>query len=212
SLRRPVKKIGPYISISRQFGSGGMAISKRVAEKLGWQHFDREIIEAIANRTHARGELVAKFDEHIQNELQTYLYNLFTKQMLNNTQYLHHLTQVLLGIAQFGEAVIVGRGANFILPPEAGLRVRIIAPIAFRQQQLVQVCGYSEKQAARKIAQQDEEQRAFFQHHFRCQPDDPCAYDVILNTSSINLNTAVEVILQLAQAKLQISVKPDQTL
>jgi cytidylate kinase len=178
---------------------------------LGWQHFDREIIEAIANRTHARGELVDKFDEHLQGELQTYLYNLFTMQMLDNTQYLHHLTKVLLGIAQFGDAVIVGRGANFILPPEAGLRVRIVAPIAFRRQQLVQERGYTEKQAAREIARRDEEQRAFFHHHFRCQPDDSCAYDVILNTSSIGLDTGVQVILQLADTKLEISVKRGET-
>ncbi len=206
SLRKPLQRLGPYISIARELASGGTEISQRVAEKLGWQYFDREIIEAIAGRAHLREELVARFDEHVQNELDTYLRNLFTMQMLNNTQYLHHLTQVLLGIARYGDAVILGRGANFILPPEGGLRVRVVAPMEARVRRLMQEKGYNEKTAAQEIAEQDKERRDFLQHHFRCKQDDPCAYDVVINTGYIDLETATDFVIKLAETKLKTSL------
>jgi cytidylate kinase len=206
SLRKPSKKPGPYISFSREHGSGGMEISWLVAEKLGWQHFDREIIESIAGRTHVREELVARFDEHIQGELQTYLYNLFTNQLLNNTQYLYHLTRVLTAIAHFGNAVIVGRGANLILPPEAGLRVRVVAPLPIRLKRLMDERGCDETSAAQEISKQDAEQRAFLNHHFRCKPDEPSAYDVVINTGYLALEAAVDFIIQLAEAKLKTTL------
>lgn len=203
--RQPPKKLGPYISISRELGSGGLEISQRLAEKLGWLHYDREIIEAIAAQSHVREELVARFDEHIQNELDTYLQNLFTKQLLDNTHYLHHLTRVLVGIAQYGNAVILGRGANFILPPERGLRIRVVAPLEVRQQRLAQMQGYDEKQALHEIAQRDKQRNEFFSHHFRCKPNDPCAYDVVINTGQIGIEAATDFIVRMAENKLQVS-------
>ncbi|MDZ7290372.1 MAG: cytidylate kinase-like family protein [candidate division KSB1 bacterium] len=203
SLRPQPKKLGPYISFSREVASGGIEISQQVAEKLGWQYYDREIIEAIANRTHVREELVARFDEHVQNELDTYLRNLFTMQMLNNTQYLHHLTQVLLSIARYGNAVILGRGANFILPPEGGLRVRVVAPMEVRLRRLMQEKGLDEKHAAQELAERDKERRDYLQHHFRCKQDDPCAYDVVINTGHIDFEMATDFIIQLAKTKLK---------
>jgi cytidylate kinase len=202
ALAKP-KKTGPYISFSRDAGSGGDEISKRLADILGWQLFDRNIIEAITERTHYRKELVSQFDEHIQSELQTYLYNLFTNQIFNNTQYLYHLTEVLLGIAHRGNAVIVGRGANFILPPEAGLRVRVVAPRDVRLRRILKAKGCDEKTAARELARLDEEQRSFLHHHFLSKPDDPCAYDVLINTGHIDLQAGADLIVQLANAKLK---------
>jgi cytidylate kinase len=206
STRQPPKKLGPYISISRELGSGGTEISHLVAEKLGWQHYDRQIIETIAAQSHVREELVARFDEHIQNELETYLQNLFTKQLLDNTHYLHHLTRVLVSIAQYGNAVILGRGANFILPPETGLRVCVVAPLEARKQRLMQRQGYDEKQALHELAQGDKERRKFFRHHFRCKPDEPCAYDVVINTGQIGMEAATDCILHTAATKLKITL------
>jgi cytidylate kinase len=202
SLRQLPKKLGPYISLSRELGSGGSEISQRVAEKLGWHHYDREIIEAIASKSHVREELVFRFDEHVQNALETYMQNLFTNQLLDNTHYLQHLTRVLVSIAQYGNAVILGRGANFILPPETGLRVRVVAPFELRCQRLMQWKGYDEKTARQEIANQDKTRREFLHHHFRCKLEEPCAYDVVINTGHLGIDTAADIVIKLAETKL----------
>jgi cytidylate kinase len=207
-LREQPKKIGPYISFSRELASGGTEIAQRLAEKLGWQLYDRQIIEAIANRAHVRQELAASFDEHVQSELQTYLYNLFTNQVLNNTQYLYHLTEVVLGIARGGNAVIVGRGANFILPPEAGLRVGVVAPKEIRVQRLMRGRNITEKLATHEIEQADEERRNFLLRSFHSKVENPCAYDVVINTGHIDLEIATDLIIKLAESKLKSGMRP----
>ncbi len=204
ALRAPGRKLGPYISISREVGSSGNALAVALAEKLHWQLYDREILEAIASRTHVREELVARFDEHVQSELDTYLRNLFTNQILDNTQYLYHLTQGLLSIAQCGEAVIVGRGAHLILPAESGVRVRIVAPLAARVQRFMQEHRCVEKRAVQLLAELDQAQKKFLERHFHSKPDDPCAYDVVINAENFALETAIALVTQLAEAKLKI--------
>lgn len=193
---------GPYISISREAGSGGIEVAQRLADLLGWQIYDREIVEAIAQRAQIREELVARFDERVRSELDTYVYNVLVGQLLDNTEYLRLLTNVLVSIAQYGNAIIVGRGANFLLPPDTGLRVRLVAPVAVRQQYVMQTRGTGPKEALDEIAELDAERQKFLQHHFRSKLDDPCGYDVVFNTGHLSLGAATESIIRLAEAKL----------
>jgi cytidylate kinase len=108
----------------------------------------------------------------------------------------------MVSIAQYGNAVILGRGANFILPPEAGLRVRVVAPFELRCQRLMQWKGYDEKKAGQEIAMKDKERQEFLHHHFRCKPEEPCAYDVVINTGHIGVEAATDFIVKLAEIKL----------
>lgn len=207
-LRQAGGKGGPYISISREAGSGGVEVAQRLADRLGWQIYDREIVEAIAQRAHVREDLVTRFDERLRSELDTYVYNVLVGQLLNNTEYLRLLTNVLVSIAHYGNAIILGRGANFVLPPEAGLRVRLVAPVEVRQQYVMQTRGCSAKAALEEITEQDSTRQKFLQHHFRHSLEDPCAYDVVFNTGHVNLAAAAESIVSLAEAKLGHSFAP----
>lgn len=193
---------GPYLTISRELGSGGDAVARLVAEKLGWPLFDREIIEAIAEKTHVREELVAQFDEHVRSALDTYMQNLYTGRIFDASKYLHHLSQVLLGIVQYGQAVILGRGANLILPGANGLRARIVAPWAVRVNNMRQERDLSEKEAVQMLAAHDHEQKAFFQRYFHNDPNDPGTYDVVINTEGVELENAAKLLTQLLAAKI----------
>ena len=193
---------GPYISISREAGSGGLEVAQRLANTLGWQLYDRQVVEEIARRAHVREDLVDRFDEQVRSELDTYVYNVLTGQLLNNTEYLRQLTNVLVSIGHYGNAVILGRGANFFLPPGAGLRVRLVAPLEVRRQYMMRTRGCGEKEANDEIALRDSERRKFLQHHFRCRLEDPCSYDVVINTGHVSLSAAADTIVRLAEEKL----------
>jgi cytidylate kinase len=198
----PAERFGPYIAVSRERGSGGTEISQHLAAKLGWKLFDRNLIEAVADRTHTRADLVARFDEHCQSATDTYLRNLFTGQRLDNTQYLYHLSRVLLSLAGDGRAVILGRGAHLILPAEAGLRVRVTAPLELRCRRVMQELNCGEKQTLQLINTQDKERKEFLQHHFHAGADEASAYDVVINTAYLDTESAVEVVMRLAEVKL----------
>jgi hypothetical protein len=62
--------------------------------------------------------------------------------------------------------------------------------------------GYDEKIAKQEIANQDKSRREFLQHHFRCKPEEPCAYDFVINTSHIGIEAAADFIIKLAETKL----------
>lgn len=203
SLQQPPQTFGPYLTISREQGSGGTEISHHLAERLGWRLYDREIIEAIASRTHVRQELVACFDEHHQSAMDTYLRNLFTGQRFDNTRYLYHFSQVVLSIAKLGRVIILGRGANFILPPEAGLRVRIVAPPEVRCRRLMAALNCDEKRARQIISEADKQQREFLQHHFHAHANDIFAYDVTINTTSLEVESVTEFLITLVSNRFK---------
>jgi hypothetical protein len=66
---------------------------------------------------------------------------------------------------------------------------------------------YDEKRATEEIAAQDKVQRAFIHHHFRRELADPLAYDVMINTGQLELEMAVDLIIQLAEAKLKADLE-----
>lgn len=193
--------LGPYVAISRELGSAGEAVAHLLAEQLHWPVFDREIIEAIAAKTHVREELVAQFDEHVRSALDTYLQNLYTGRLFDASKYLYHLSQVLLGIVQYGQAVILGRGANLILPGARGVRARLVAPREVRVQNLMREHRLVEKQALQMLEAHDREQRDFFQRYFHSQPDEACAYDVIINTGTMGGEHAATLLRQMLALK-----------
>ncbi len=188
-------KIGPYITVSRLCGTAGDDIARRVAEHLGWQLFDRELVEYIASESRVRQEIVSLFDEKVQNELHTWVENLITFSSMDGRHYLKKLSEVIYAIARHGNAVIVGRGANFIVPPGKGLRVRIVAPISWRLQHLQRREHLTPEEAKKKIEQQDEMQRSFIRKHFHRELDDSTAYDMVLNVASFGVEYCVQLIV-----------------
>ncbi len=192
----PSKKFGPYVTISRFVGTGGDEIAKRVADKLGWQVFDREIVEYISSQSKARESIVSLFDEKVQNELHTWVENLFTWSAMDNEHYLRRLSQVIYAIARHGNAVIVGRGANFIVPAHYGLRVRIVAPEPWRVEYLQKQQGLSEAEAREKIKTQDEMQREFIKKQFHQNVEECTNYDIVLNAGVLGLEHCADIITE----------------
>ncbi len=201
------QKFGPYVTISRFIGTAGDEIARKVAERLGWQLFDREIVEYIANESRVRQEIVTLFDEKVQNELHTWVENLLTFSSMDGRHYLKKLGEVIYAIAHHGHAVIVGRGANFIVPQKNGLRVRIVAPLNWRIEQLQQKEGISEDEARRRIEESDEMQRSFIRRHFHQDIADCAHYDMVLNVASLGVENCVELII-LGAEKLEMETVP----
>jgi len=207
STTQPPETHGFYLSFAREYGSGGLEISRRVAEKLGWQHFDHEVVEAIASETKTREELVALFDESVRSALETYVHNLFTLQTWDSTHYVFHLVKTLSAIARHGNAVIIGHGANFVLPPQYGLRVRVVASKSVCVRNYMQLRGVTEAEAVREVTRRDSEYAAFIRRHFHRDIADPLAYDLILNAEHLNIDAAVEIVIRTAESKLQANLK-----
>jgi len=100
---------------------------------------------------------------------------------------------VLSTIGKHGNAVILGRGAHCVLCKQNVLRVRIVSPMAVR-------CGYIRKSldmnsddAYRHIVRTDADRTAFVKRYFNSDAADPSNYDLILNTGTLSVEKAVEI-------------------
>ena len=109
----------PCVALSRPLGAGAAELGERVAELLSLPFFDREIVEWIAHRTGHREHLIAGVDAQIHSAIDHFITDGFTSQRFTEGDYLRHLVRIMAILGERGGAVVLGRGAQFILPPGA---------------------------------------------------------------------------------------------
>ena len=175
-----------------------------IGRKLGWQVFDRQIVDAIAQRTRMRQQLVENLDEKTRGGLEEFLRHVLTKE-IGSTDYLAHLRQVLLTLGQQGDVVIVGRGAEYILPGQFGLRVRLVAPIDIRTERIARGSGLAPEAAHPLVAKVDQERKDFAHDQFQKDLRDPLNYDLVVNTGALTVEETAEIVLAALKQKLGVA-------
>lgn len=196
---------GPYLLISREKGAGGHQVANLIGQRLGWQVFDRQIVDAIAERSQMRQQLVESLDEKTRGVLEEFLRHVLTKE-IGSTDYMRHLRQVLLTLGQQGDVVIVGRGAEYILPGQFGLGVRMVAPFGVRTERIVRADGLTLDAAEALVAKVDRERKDFIHSQFQREANNPLNYDLVLNTGALSVEGTAEIVLAALKQKLGISV------
>jgi cytidylate kinase len=198
---------GPYLLISREKGAGGSAVGHLAGERLGWQVFDNEIVDAIAEKAHVRRELVESLDERDRVTIHDAVERLLHPQSIGTSGYLANLHEILLTLGHQGNVVIVGRGAQFVLPHQFGLRVRLVAPIDLRVQRVASRDNLSLKAARAAVESSDRERATLAHRQFGQDVLNPLSQDLTINTVELTVEAAMEVILAGLHQKLAINIK-----
>ena len=198
---------GPYLLISRERGAGGNTAAQLVGRRLGWQVFDGEIVDEIAQKTHVRRQLIESLDERDRTTIQDLIGQLLNPRQISTSDYLTGLKQIVLTLGHQGDVVIVGHGARYILPSQFGLNVRMIAPVEARVRRLADKAHLSLGAARVEIERIDHERLKSVQRHFGRNVADPLSYDLTINTGAMNAEAAAEVILTALQRKLGVPIK-----
>ncbi len=187
----------PMITISREFGAFGGEIGRLVAERLDAGFFAQEIVHEVAKRTDVRKQVVEALDERTQSRLQLWIDDLVRLQRFDSNDYVRSLSETVLALARHDTGVIVGRGGHLILDPERTLRVRAYAPFEHRVRYIAHRDGMSVAEARLKVIRVDEERRRFYLDHFGSDITSPLSFDILLNTSTMRLDEAVETVVHL---------------
>ena len=103
------------ITISREPGSGGRVVAKKLAGKLRFEVFHQEVLHEIARRADVSEKLLETLDERGLTVLEDCISSLVYDRHLWPDEYLKHLMKVIGVIGEHGRAIIVGRGANFVM-------------------------------------------------------------------------------------------------
>ncbi|QDV35256.1 cytidylate kinase-like family protein [Tautonia plasticadhaerens] len=197
------------VCIAREAGAGGSALGRLVAERLGWADYDAQTVATIAERMEVSREEVEKLDELSPSVVQDWLLPLREEHWAPLEAYLDHLAKLVLSIGHAGEAVIVGRGAGFMLPRHEILSVRVVAPLKARTRSLSERLGVSPRTARRLAIDLDRRRRKFCRTMFHVDDADPHQYDLVIDTESVGLPIACELIARAVEAGRPADIPPD---
>jgi len=211
-----MKKI---ITISREYGSGGRLIGKLVAESLGYDFYDKEIIDMAAQESGLSPDFIKKTEQNLSSG---FLYNLLLgssysgtangASSINGTQMLPLADQVfnaerkvILDLAKKGNCVIVGRCADYILntsdeiDAKSLLNVFIYGNLEEKLKRIENL--YKEpEQAAKKTIQQIDKRRANHYNTFtEATWGDRKNYDIMINSSTAGIEETARLISEIAK-------------
>jgi cytidylate kinase len=205
------------LAISRQMGSGGSYIGQGVARQLGLKYVDREILQEAARLLGADDPAnLERLEERVAGlwvRMTRHLSlgppdALFTPPAPHSSVYEEDLfrveRQIILEIAARENCVIIGRAAAMVLRDHPGIvRVFVHAPEAWRLDLLAKTLGNDNRSGVRDLMRRsDAERMRFVQAVCGCHWSDACHYDLTVNTATLGLDNAVELVASVVRKKL----------
>lgn len=194
AIHLPEQLVQPYIAISREAGIDASELAELVAARLDWKVFDREVLDHMVENYHWSRVALDYVDERTVSWFHETLGKWLDERLVSQAEYVSRLGKIVLLAAQHESTVFVGRGAEFILPREAGLAVRIVAPRKLRIQRTMASRNCSRHEAEHFVDDTDKGRRDFVQRYFHHDVNDPHLYDLTINLEHISREEAVDLI------------------
>lgn len=196
------------ITISRQFGTGGVEIGKKLAEMLGYDYYDKEIIEMASEKSGISEEMF----ERAEKEHNSFLYSLATANYAGYTTSIFNAdisnsdnlfviqSNVIREVAKKGNCVIVGRCGNQVLAEEPHvLKVYLHADKEYRINRVMSNLNISRKEAEALVKKTDKKRASYYNFFTSGTWGNASEYDVCLNASVVGLDGTADVIRILAE-------------
>ena len=209
-----MKKI---ITISREYGSGGSAIGKIVAEKLGWKYYDKQLIDLAADESGLSPKFIEKSEQSLSSG---WLYNMmlgsnyssnYTTATTPNTlplvdQIYNAQRTIILKVAKESPCVIVGRCADYILHTSEEfadsdiMKIFVYANPDDRIKRAIEAYGIPEKDAKKTITQVNKRRANHYNTFTEWTWGAYEHYDLLINSSYAGIDGTADLIVNAAKA------------
>lgn len=194
------------ITIGRQYGSGGLEIGKRLAERLEIPCYDREILELAARKSGLSENVIKSYDEKPRSLLFTaatdpYAFGLLSAGIDESVENkaINASMKAIWDIESNGPCVIVGRAADYFLKDaEHALKVFIYASLDARIKTVMARDGLSEDKAKKRIQQIDKKRAAYYNFYTMKQWGDMTSYDICIDSSRNGYDKTVDILEKIA--------------
>ena len=188
------------VTISREFGSGGRTVGKKLAQKLQIPCYDQEIIEKIAAESGFAEDYIRDRSEYSPHT--SWIANAFSERSfsgVNNQDAIWMLQRkIILDLAAQGPCVIVGRCADYILRNVADcLRVFIHADFDKRAERIVEVYGETDVPTEKRLRDKDKRRAAYYQFYTDTKWGLTQNYHISLDSGTIGIDRCVELLADL---------------
>jgi cytidylate kinase len=193
------------VTISRQAGSGAHAVAEKLADYLQahapnpacpWAVFDRNLVEKVLEDHKLPSHLAKFMPEDRISEVADTMDELFGLHPSSWTL-VHKTAETILQLAQLGNVIIIGRGANVITSNlDYVFHVRLVGSLEKRIRHVQEMRQVSAKEAAALIEKEDLGRRRFLKKYFNKDIDDPLLYHLTINTDLVSYDNAARLIGQ----------------
>ncbi len=197
------------ITISRQFGAGGKTLGKMIAEALDYTFVDSDIVTMIANAANVSETWVENIEREAGNKLSRAISMMVNKSLVDKVLksergymdeqiYLDYLVVMIAQIAEEGNAVILGRGSQYILNdhPDA-FHILLIDEFENRVKFMMDHYDMNQEKATQTVKNEDKRRMSLFRKIGKTDYDKPQLYHMVLNMRRLNLETAKKLTMEM---------------
>lgn len=193
-------KEGQIIVISREYGSGGSEIGRRLAEQLGIPYYDKNFVDTAVKSSGLSTDFL---EEEEQKFISSLLFNLATGGYRHNNdkavadQVYIAESNALKEVAQQGSCVIVGRCADHILKDDFDVfSVFVHAPFKTRVDRAIEQGRVPERRAESTVREKDRARARHYEYYTDKDWGDCNNYHLTVNSERFGIENSVELIKQ----------------
>ena len=188
------------ITISREFGSGGRTIGKMLAEKLGIECYDSEIIDKVAEKSGFDKDYIAEKGEASRNAPLTGIFRSNYYYKSSNEDIIWEIQNRIIREVSEKPCVIVGRCADYILRERDDvLNVFICADFKLRAERIVKVYGEKEDSPEKRLKDKDKRRASYYQFYTDMKWGDARNYDISLNSGKLGIDKCVDILYEICK-------------
>ena len=197
------------ITISRDFASGGRKLGRLLAKKIDYQYVDKSLFQKIAEDLNVSERTLESFEKGREYRISNIFSKLFSKNyiqrivghdksVVEEQEYQNSLENLILGVAQEDNVVILGRAAFFFLKDmENCYHIRLFAPMDWRKKYAVEILGTPRDKAQAIIEKRDVTELWFNRSICGELFNDHSLFHLTLNMTSISFEKAVELVMSI---------------
>jgi cytidylate kinase len=201
------------ITISRQFGAGGLTLGQRLAGLLDYTLVDEEVITLISKKAKVSTDWVHAIEKEAGGKLQQFINRLIPKGLMDRILddqrgyideeiYIHLLETIISQIATKDNCIIIGRGGQYILKnrPDT-FHVLLIADQAHRIDFMKTHYKLEDHQAVQVVQNEDKRRLNLYRKFDKSDYDQPIHYHLTLNMSKLDLDCSASIIERMVRRR-----------
>ena len=198
------------ITISRQFGAGGRTLGERLANRLGYQYINEDMIREVAKKIGVSSKQVRAFEKDGGSRLTKFLDTIVSRAFIDRLvsekygfidekSYVPVVKTLIQEIYEQGNAIIIGRGSQYILKGHDNtLHVLLVGDLEHRIRFMMDKYKLTETNAQKAIKRADQIRTCFLGlFSDELSHDDPLSYDLVVNMNRVSMDKAEELVVAL---------------
>ncbi len=201
------------ITIGRQYGSGGRELGQMIANRLGFDFYDEELVTMAAEKNKMHEDILKAVDEKATKSL---LYTLVTGsdlRYMHSTQYDMPIndklfitqSEIIKNLSEKGSCVIVGRCADYVLRDSNHncIHLFLYADMEDKIKRISKKYDLSEDKAKDKIKKIEKMRKSYYNYYSSRDWGNTANYDLCLNTAKLGLDKSCDIVCEYVKKAME---------